>query len=213
MQTITKIIGTALSTVIWSVCVLPWAGWAQTGRTFIAGPIANQPIPEALPQPREKRRLDVRREGIAPPPTSPPSILKVEVQPIDLTTALNLAGVQNPDLNVMRTRVVEAAAMRQLAAAYFLPSINPGMNYDDHTGNLQQSSGNILSVNRSAFYIGAGSNAVGSRTVTIPGVYLARGEYRRGHFRIPGGKTDRPAARIRDACGTKSNIPSSDVGL
>ena len=171
MQTITKIIGTALSTVIWSVCILPWAGWAQTGQPS-RRPIANQPIPEALPPPSEKAAR-VGREGIAPPPTSPPSILGAEVQPIDLTTALNLAGVQNPDLNVMRTRVVEAAAQRQLAAAYFLPSINPGLNYDNHAGNLQQSDGNILSVNRSAFYIGAGSNAVGSGTVTIPGVYLA----------------------------------------
>ena len=107
-----------------------------------------------------------------PPPTSPASILKLEVQPIDLTTALNLAGVQNPDLNVARTRILEAAALRQLAAAYFLPSINPGMNYDSHTGNLQQSSGNILSVNRSALYIGAGANAVAAGTVNIPGVFL-----------------------------------------
>ena len=62
--------------------------------------------------------------------------------------------------------------MRQLAAAYFFPSINPGLNYDSHTGALQQSDGNILSVNRSAFYIGAGANAVGSGTVKIPGVYF-----------------------------------------
>ncbi len=61
--------------------------------------------------------------------------------------------------------------MRQLAAAYFLPSINPGLNYDSHTGNLQQSSGNVLSVNRSAFYVGAGSSAVAAGTVSIPGVY------------------------------------------
>ncbi len=61
--------------------------------------------------------------------------------------------------------------MRQLAAAYFLPSINPGLNYDSHTGTLQQSSGNILSVNRSAFYVGAGANAVAAGTVNIPGVY------------------------------------------
>jgi len=106
-------------------------------------------------------------------PISPPTILKAEIEPIDLTTALNLAGVQNPDLNIARTRVLEAAAMRQLAAAYFLPSVNPGMNYDSHTGNLQQSSGNILSVNRSAVYVGAGSNAVAAGTVTIPGVFLA----------------------------------------
>ncbi len=40
-------------------------------------------------------------------------------------------------------------------------------------GHLQQSSGNILSVNRSAVYVGAGSNAVAAGTVNIPGVFLA----------------------------------------
>ena len=81
--------------------------------------------------------------------------------------------MQNPDLNIARTRILEAVALRQLAAAYFLPSINPGMNYDSHAGNLQQSDGNILSINRSAVYVGAGGNAVGSGTVTIPGVFLS----------------------------------------
>jgi outer membrane protein TolC len=171
VQRIRTVFGAVLGTVIWSVCVHPWVGWAQTGQSSLR-PIAHQPAPDAVPLPRDKGAQS-GRAGIAHPPTSPPSILKAEVQPIDLTTALNLAGVQNPDLNVMRTRVVEAAAMRQLAAAYFLPSINPGMNYDSHTGNLQQSDGNILSVNRSAVYVGAGSNAVGSGTVSIPGVYLA----------------------------------------
>ena len=116
------------------------------------------------------RRRSSRDRG-RPRPSRPPTILAVEAQPIDLTTALNLANVQNPEFNVARTRILEAAAMRQLAAAYFLPSINPGLNYDSHTGNLQQSSGNILSVNRSAFYVGAGSNAVAAGTVNIPGVY------------------------------------------
>jgi len=110
--------------------------------------------------------------GIAPLPPSPSTILATEVQPIDLTTALRLAGVQNPNLNVARRRILIADAERQLAAAYFLPSINPGTNYDTHTGNLQQSNGNILSVNRSAVYIGAGSNAVAAGTVNIPGVFL-----------------------------------------
>ena len=49
----------------------------------------------------------------------------------------------------------ELPVFRQLAAAYFLPSINPGLNYDSHTGVLQQSNGNILSVDRSAVYVGA----------------------------------------------------------
>ncbi len=104
---------------------------------------------------------------------SPPTILAADVRPIDLNTALRLAGVQNPELNLARQRVVEAAALRQLAAAQILPTINLGTNYDTHTGVLQQSNGNILSVNRSAVYVGSGSNAVAAGTVNIPGVVLA----------------------------------------
>ena len=152
------------------------SGWLDHSSAWAQPPQPSQTMrpdrsaPEALPGASTVRNGPT---GIAPLPISPPTILKPEVRPIDLTTALNLAGVQNPELNIARTRVLEAAAMRQLAAAYFLPSINPGMNYDSHTGNLQQSSGNILSVNRSALYIGAGSNAVAAGTVTIPGVFLA----------------------------------------
>jgi outer membrane protein TolC len=80
--------------------------------------------------------------------------------------------VQNPDVLVAQSRVVEAQALRQLAAAQFLPTINAGTNYDTHTGVLQQSNGNILSVNRSAVYVGAGTNAVAAGTVNIPGVFL-----------------------------------------
>ncbi len=110
---------------------------------------------------------------IVPPARTPAPILGVEVRPIDLASALRLANVQNPEINVARQRILEAAAMRQLAAAYFLPSINPGMNYDTHTGVLQQSNGNILSVDRSAVFVGAGSNAVAAGTVSIPGVFYS----------------------------------------
>ena len=102
-----------------------------------------------------------------------PSILGPDVRPIDLNTALRLAGAENPELNLARQRVVEGAALRMLAAAQILPTINTGMNYDSHNGALQQSNGNILSVNRSALFVGAGSNAVAAGTVNIPGVVLS----------------------------------------
>jgi len=92
------------------------------------------------------------------------------VQVIDLASALRLAGVENRDILLARQRVVEALAWRQLAAAQYLPSLNAGINYDAHTGPVQQSSGNILSVNRDAFYVGAGANAVAGGTVNIPGL-------------------------------------------
>ena len=133
-------------------------------------------LPDALPprrtQDRQGDQNPNRFKVTLPAPVSPPSILHPEVRPIDLDTALRLAGVQNPEFNLARQRVVEAVAMRQFAAAQILPSINPGMNYDSHTGNLQQSNGNILSVQRSALYVGAGSNAIAAGTVNIPGVFL-----------------------------------------
>ncbi len=94
-----------------------------------------QPLPpqETMDRGPEKEAAD--RRSPLPVPVSPPTILRPEVQPIDLDTALRLAGVENPELNVARQRVLEAAAMRQLAAARFLPSINPGTSYDNsHMG-------------------------------------------------------------------------------
>ncbi len=94
----------------------------------------------------------------------------MQIASVDLAAVMQLAGVQNPDLLIARQRVVEAAAIRQFAAAQLLPNLNGGMNYDDHTGALQQSSGNILGLQRQALYVGAGANAVAAGTVNIPGV-------------------------------------------
>jgi outer membrane protein TolC len=123
-----------------------------------SGPAAEAPLPPRTP---------VVPAQLPPPP---PSLLAPEAQPIDLAGALRLAGVQNPEILLARERVVEAAAERQLAAAQLLPSLHTGLNYDDHTGNLQRGNGTILKVDRSALYVGLGANAVGAGTVNIPGV-------------------------------------------
>ena len=115
------------------------------------------------------------------------TILNTETRPIDLNTALRLAGVQNPELMVARQRVVKAVAQRQLAAVQIIPSFKGGTSYDTHTGNLQQFNGNILSVNRSALYVGAGSNAVAAGTVAIPGLLLT-GNIADGLFRYLGSR-------------------------
>lgn len=92
------------------------------------------------------------------------------VYTIDLASALRLGGVENREILLAQQRVVQAVALRQLAAAQLLPSLNAGLNVDAHTGPLQQSSGNILSLNRGSLYVGAGASAVGGGTVNIPGV-------------------------------------------
>ncbi len=142
------------------LCLVAWLGEPR-GATAQQDALPNTPAPPAS---------DSAKVPITIP--TPPSILGQEIRAIDLNTALRLAGVENPELNLARQRVVEAAAFRQFAAAQILPTLNYGGNYDSHTGVLQQSNGNILSVNRSAVYVGSGANAVAAGTVNIPGVFL-----------------------------------------
>jgi outer membrane protein TolC len=97
-------------------------------------------------------------------------LLNQSATPIDLPSALHLAGEQNPTILLGQQRVVEAVAQRQLAAAQFLPTINLGTSVDSHWGVLQQSSGNILSVRRESVFVGAGANAIAAGTVNIPGI-------------------------------------------
>lgn len=98
------------------------------------------------------------------------ALLEQSVTPIDLPTALQLAGEQNPLILLGQERVVEAVAMRQLAAAQFLPTLNLGTSVDAHWGVLQQSNGNILTVQREDVFVGAGAYAIAAGTVNIPGV-------------------------------------------
>lgn len=98
------------------------------------------------------------------------ALLGTEVRDIDLASALQLAGVRNPELLIARQRVSEAVAQRQLAAAQILPTLQYGASVNNHDGPLQQSGGNLLEVNRNSIYFGAGAFAVGAGTVNIPGV-------------------------------------------
>ncbi len=140
-----------------------------------SGPVVRR-APEVVPLPNplaNPQGAPLEPGGDIPTPasiTNQPSLLSADFVPIDLPSAVRLAGLRNPDLFLARQRVVEAAALRQLAAAQLLPNLNAGTNFDAHSGPLQQSNGNILRVSRSSLYAGAGANAVGAGTVNIPGV-------------------------------------------
>ncbi len=53
-----------------------------------------------------------------------------------------------------------------------LPTLNAGMNYHLHTGNLQRSSGRILNVDLQSLYVGGGEGAYVAGTVAVPAVWL-----------------------------------------
>jgi len=132
-----------------------------------------------VPKPRPIRQAaaaddDIALPGEADPPDNSDSLnsdlSNLRTTPIDLASALRLAGIENLELVVARQRVEAVVALQQLAAAQILPNLNLGTNFDSHTGLLQQSSGKILNVSRSALYAGAGANAVAAGSVSIPGL-------------------------------------------
>lgn len=105
------------------------------------------------------------------PTWEPGSASGLQTQPIDLGTALHLAGVENPTINVAREQVREALANQLAARSLFLPTVNLGGNFRLHRGALQDDPGFLRFPASQSLYLGAGANAIGAGTVAIPGVW------------------------------------------
>lgn len=119
---------------------------------------------------RFPRKTEEPREKLEDPVAEFVVDLDEPASPIDLPSALQLAGINSPEVLIAQQRVLAATARQQFAAAQALPNLNIGMNYDSHTGALQRASGAILQIQRSALYVGAGGNAVAAGTVNMPGL-------------------------------------------
>ena len=107
------------------------------------------------------RRRSHRPRAVSEARSRPP----LDVRPIDLGTPA-LAGVDNPQILITQQRVVLAGNGNCGSAVHPLRR----HQLRAHTGSLQQSSGRIIKVDRSALYLGGGANAVAAGTVGIPGV-------------------------------------------
>ena len=77
------------------------------------------------------------------------------LHPIDLPTALRLAGAQNLDIKIARERLAEARANHSSALAQFFPWIAPGITYRQHDDKIQDVQGNIIDVNKYSYAPGA----------------------------------------------------------
>jgi outer membrane protein TolC len=132
-----------------------------------------QTPPPGAADPNAARNLRELDPTTATPVPAPPAIPPPSGEyPIDLATALRLADVANPTIGKARSVVLEALAQQLTARTLLVPSLNGGVNYHGHNGVLQRPSGNMLLVSEQSLYIGAGSYAYGSGTVTIPGVTI-----------------------------------------
>lgn len=121
-------------------------------------------------------------EAILPAPPAEPVIglavdtpvipSEKESYAINLATAMDLAGANNPTIALAQEAVQEALALQLQARALLFPSLNAGGNYNLHRNALQTSSGQIRDIDRQALYFGGGAGAVGAGTVAYPGVRI-----------------------------------------
>jgi outer membrane protein TolC len=75
---------------------------------------------------------------------------------IDLPTALKLADERNLDIALYIARIEEASARVMQARMLAVPTVRAGVDYDRHTGNLQETSGQVLDVDRVSRFTGTG---------------------------------------------------------
>ncbi|VTR97326.1 TolC family protein [Tuwongella immobilis] len=119
----------------------------------ISQPIATQVVPS---QPTMPPGQSDRPRGTLPLPQTPAAQTIGTSLPINLPTALHLAGVRPLDVAVATQRVQAAQAQLQRAKALMLPNVQIGANYARHDGQIQDIVGQVFTTSRSSFLVGAG---------------------------------------------------------
>jgi outer membrane protein TolC len=79
--------------------------------------------------------------------------------PIDLPTALRLAGADNLEVGIAREKVAEARAAGDAAKARFFPWITPSLVVRRHDANVQAVNGPVIDADKQSFAAGVALNA------------------------------------------------------
>jgi outer membrane protein TolC len=96
--------------------------------------------------------------------------------PINLPTALRLAGARPIDIAVASARIRLAVVQLDRAQVLWLPTIQVGTDYFRHDGQIQDVAGNVFGTSKSSFMVGAAPIAVFALTDAIFGPLAARQE-------------------------------------
>ncbi|HEV3143751.1 MAG TPA: TolC family protein [Gemmataceae bacterium] len=94
--------------------------------------------------------------------------------PINLPTALQLSNVRPIDVVVASERLRLAVAQHKEARTLWLPSVQFGIDYFRHDGQMQDIVGNVANGNKGAFFVGAGPNLIFSISDALYGPLAAK---------------------------------------
>ncbi|MBM3881991.1 MAG: TolC family protein [Verrucomicrobia bacterium] len=118
--------------------------------------------------------------------------------PMDLPTALRLAGAQNLEVQRARESLAEAQAAHLGALAQFFPWIAPGIGYRRHDNLVQDTSGNILSVHKDSY---APGGTLATQVELGDAIYKTRAARQRVQAAGHGLESQRQAATLAAALG------------
>lgn len=100
-------------------------------------------------------------QGRGPLPESAPPVAASDIPlPINLASALHLAGARPLDVQIAGRQVEAAAAAYDRAKLLWVPNLVVGLDYFGHTGLQQNFAGEIVGSNRNTFMAGLGPNVV-----------------------------------------------------
>ncbi len=122
--------------------------------------------------------------------TAVPDMACDKLLPINLGSALQLAGVRPLDIDMAVQRVQLAGADLERAKVLWLPTLYLGVDYYRHDGNYQDSAGNILSGSKSSFMLGAGPSAIFALSDAIFAPLAARQVIRARQASLEAAKND-----------------------
>jgi outer membrane protein TolC len=132
-----------------------WRCWASL--VLLAAASAGGRAQEQLPPP-----VPLQTPSDAPPaPVAQPALAPGDRPlPINLPTALRLAGARPLDIAAAAQRLEVAAAQLRQAQVLWLPTLYAGTDYYRHDGQIQDTTGNVVGASKDGFMLGAGPSAV-----------------------------------------------------
>ena len=122
----------------------------------------------APPRPNRPAASAAVASALQPPDPAPgsPLVPGQRIDPIDLPSALHLAGARDLDIAIAKERVCQALAELEQARVLWLPSLYIGPNWTRHDGQAQLVNGPVRTISKSSLFLGA--TAAGGSSATGP---------------------------------------------
>jgi len=126
-------------------------------------PSASSSVPRPLPREAVARAATAGDEKSSATPNAGSQIEvtrsadDLNHHPIDLPTVLRLAGANNWSIQLAMERVTAAQVQLDSAEALWLPTLNAGLGYTKHEGQIQATNGSVADVSRNSLFVGGGA--------------------------------------------------------